>query len=135
MTVDTSAVIAVLFDEPERLEFITRITASERKLISAVSVLEATLVLESRNRDNAQDLDLFLHRADVEVVPFDVDQLALARDAFRRFGKGRHRAGLNFGDCAAYALSQLSGEPLLFKGTDFAATGVANARTQAEYRG
>lgn len=127
MTIDTSAVIAILFDEAERQEFNTRIVDAERKLISAVSVLEATIVLESRNRDNTSDLDLFLLRSGITVVPFDGDQLAFARAAFRRYGKGRHRAALNFGDCVAYALAQWSGEPLLFKGTDFAATDVASA--------
>jgi ribonuclease VapC len=96
--------------------------------MSAVSVLEASLVLESRNLEDIDDLDLFLHRASIQVVPFDIEQLALARAAFRRYGKGRHKAGLNFGDCAAYALAQWSGEPLLFKGTDFASTDVASAR-------
>jgi ribonuclease VapC len=128
VTIDTSAVIAILFDEAERQEFNTRIVDAERKLISAVSVLEATIVLESRNRDNTSDLDLFLLRSGITVVPFDGDQLAFARTAFRRFGKGRHPAALNFGDCAAYALAQWSGEPLLFKGTHFASTDVPRAR-------
>lgn len=128
MTVDTSAVIAILFDEPERLEFNTRIAEAERKLISTVSVLEATFVLESRNPDNTPDLDLYLHRSGIEVIPFDHDQLAFARVAFRRYGKGRHKASLNFGDCASYALAQWSGEPLLFKGNDFSATDVPSVR-------
>lgn len=70
------------------------------------------------------DLDQFLRRAGIEIIPFDEEQLAIARSAFRRFGKGRHKACLNFGDCAAYALAEWSGEPLLFKGNDFAATDV-----------
>lgn len=87
------------------------------------------MVLEGRRGEDAGlDLDLFLLRASVETVPFDAEQLRLARTAFRRFGKGRHAAGLNFGDCAAYALAQWSGEPLLFKGDDFAATDVDRAR-------
>ena len=109
-------------------EFALLIEQASRKQMSAVSVLEAAMVLESRNRDDSADLDMFLHKASIRVVPFDIDQLALARVAFRRYGKGRHRAGLNFGDCAAYALAQWSGEPLLFKGADFAATDVAGAR-------
>ncbi len=84
------------------------------------------MVPEGRRGDDADsDLDLFLQRASVEAVAFDEDHLVLARTAFRRFGKGRHAAGLNFGDCAAYALAQWSGEPLLFKGRDLAATDVA----------
>lgn len=129
MTLDTSAVLAVLQDENERLEFVSLIEQAPRCVISAVSVLEAAMVLEGRRGDDAgSDLDLFLQRASIETVPFDHEQLALARTAFRRFGKGRHSAGLNFGDCAAYALAQWSGEPLLFKGTDFAATDVPRAR-------
>jgi ribonuclease VapC len=125
MTLDTSAVLAVLQDEMERAEFVSLIEAASHRLISAVSVLEASMVLEGRRGDDAgADLDLFLRRASIETVAFDDEQLALARSAFRRFGKGRRPAGLNFGDCAAYALAQWSGEPLLFKGTDFAATDV-----------
>jgi ribonuclease VapC len=129
MTLDPSAVLAVLQDEPERAEFVSLIEKAPRRLISAVSVLEAAMVLEARRGEDAgSDLDLFLHRASVETVPFDDEQLIWARKAFRRFGKGRHAAGLNFGDCASYALAQWSGEPLLFKGTDFAATDVARVR-------
>jgi ribonuclease VapC len=129
VTLDTSAVIAILRDEPERAEFLLLIEQASRRVISAVSVLEAAMVLESRiGSDAGSDLDLFLRRASVEIVPFDEEQLALARAAFRLFGKGRHRAGLNFGDCASYALAEWSGEPLLFKGTDFADTDVVRAR-------
>jgi len=129
MTLDTSAVLAVLQDEPERTEFVTLIEDAPRRVISAVSVLEAAMVLEGRRGEDAgSDLDRFLLKASIQTVAFDEDQLAVARMAFRRFGKGRHRAGLNFGDCAAYALAQWSGEPLLSKGTDFAATDVARVR-------
>ena len=125
MTLDTSAILAILLNENERPEFISRIEAEERRIISAVSILEASMVLEGRRGDDAgTDLDLFLRRASIETVPFDQEQLVIARTAFRRFGKGRHVAGLNFGDCASYALAQWSGEPLLFKGADFAATDV-----------
>jgi ribonuclease VapC len=97
--------------------------------MSAVSVLEAAMVLEGRRGEDAgSDLDLFLQRAAIETVAFDREQLLLARAALPRFGKGRHPAGLTFGDCAAYALAQWSGEPLLSKGTDFAATDIAFAR-------
>jgi len=129
MTLDTSAVLAILQDEPERTEFVSLIEQAPRRLMSTVSVLEAAMVLEGRlGEDAGLDLDLFLLRASVETVPFDAEQLQLARTAFRRFGKGRHAAGLNFGDCAAYALAQWSGEPLLFKGADFAATDVDRAQ-------
>ena len=129
MTLDTSAIVAVLRDEAERTEFVSLIEAAPRRLISAVSVLEAAMVLEGRSGEDACfDLDLFLRRATIETIAFDEDQLIWARRAFGRFGKGRHAAGLNFGDCASYALAQWSGEPLLFKGTDFAATDVARVR-------
>lgn len=125
MTLDTSAILAVLLDEAERADFVSRIEQAERRLVSAVTVLEAAMVLEGRKGDDAgRDLDLFIQRASLEVVPFDDEQLNHARLAFRKFGKGRHVAGLNFGDCASYALAQWSGEPLLFKGTDFGATDV-----------
>ena len=129
MTLDTSAILAVLLDEDERSEFISLISAAPRRLISTVSVLEAAMVLEGRlGEDAGADLDTFMQRASIETVPFDDDQLVWARRAFRRYGKGRHRAGLNFGDCAAYALARWSGEALLFKGADFTATDMASAR-------
>jgi ribonuclease VapC len=129
MTLDTSAVLAVLQDESERAEFVSLIEQAARRLISAVSVLEAAMVLEGRKGDDAgSDLDQFLRRASIETVAFDGEQLMGARTAFRRFGKGRHAAGLSFGDCAAYALAQWSGEALLFKGKDFAATDVERVR-------
>ncbi len=128
MTLDTSAVLAILQDEVERIEFVSLIEKDPRRIISAVSVLEAAMVLEGRLGDDAgSDLDLFLQRSAIETVAFDGEQLMVARTAFRRFGKGRHPAGLNFGDCASYALARWSGEPLLFKGTDFTATDVAPA--------
>jgi ribonuclease VapC len=126
MVLDSSAVLAVLFDEPERRTFTLSIERDPRRLMSAANVLESALVAESRRGELAgRELDLLLHRADVLLVPVDADQVELARSAWRRFGKGRHPAGLNFGDCFAYALASASGEPLLFKGEDFALTDVA----------
>ncbi|MCX6598501.1 MAG: type II toxin-antitoxin system VapC family toxin [Acidobacteria bacterium] len=129
MTIDTSAVLAILQDEPERGEFVSLLEDAPRKVMSAVSVLEAAMVLEGRyGEDAGADLDQFLLRAAVEIVPFSEDQLRVARTAFRRFGKGRHPAGLNFGDCASFALARWSGEPLLYKGQDFTATDVPRVR-------
>ena len=129
MTLDTSAIVAVLQDEVEAAEFLALIDEAPRCLISAVSVLEAAMVLDGRRGENAgAQLDQFLRRASIEIVAFDEEQLVVARRAFLRFGKGRHKAGLNFGDCAAYALAQWSGEPLLFKGADFGATDVERVR-------
>jgi ribonuclease VapC len=126
MVLDSSAVLAVLFDEPERRAFTLSIERDPRRLMSAGNVLESALVAEARRGELAgRELDLLLHRADVQVVPVDADQVELARSAWRRFGKGRHPAGLNFGDCFAYALAAVSGEPLLFKGEDFRRTDIA----------
>ncbi len=130
MTLDTSALLAILQDEPEQEEFLAKLGMAQRGQVSAVSVLEAAMVLEGRRGEDAgSDLDLFLSRAEIEIVAFDEEQLRIARSAFRRFGKGRHRAGLSFGDCAVYALAKWSGEPLLFNGEDFSETDVLQART------
>lgn len=129
MTLDTSVVLAILQDEAEREEFVRLIEGDPRRLMSVVSILEAAMVLEGRRGEDAgADLDQFLRSASIESVPFDEEQLRLARAAYRRFGKGRHAAGLNFGDCMAYALAQWSGEPLLYKGSDFGATDVRKVR-------
>jgi ribonuclease VapC len=90
--------------------------------------VETTLVIEGRKRDAGRaDLDLFLSEAEVEIVPVTLEQVELACEAFRRYGRGRHPAGLNFGDVFAYALAKVTGEPLLFKGEDFAKTDIASA--------
>jgi ribonuclease VapC len=128
MVLDSSAVIAILFDEPERRMFTLAIERDPRRLISAGNLLECALLTEARRGEAAgRELDLLLHRAGVQTVPMDADQVELARSAWRRFGKGRHPAALNFGDCFAYALSAATGEALLFKGKDFARTDVAVA--------
>ena len=127
MVLDTSAALAILLGEPERETFVQAIAEAPVRLMSAVSGLEAALVIESRKGPaGGRELDLLLHAAEVEMVPFSSEHLALARDAWRKFGKGRHRAGLNIGDCCAYALARHSGEPLLFKGNDFAHTDIAS---------
>jgi len=120
MVVDTSALVAILNDEPERQAFIDLIANAATRLISAATLLEASIVVELRRGEHAgRELDLFLHRAKFEVVPLDADQVEIARAAFRRYGKGRHPAGLNFGDCFSYALAHSLGDTLLFKGQDF----------------
>jgi ribonuclease VapC len=125
MVIDTSALAAIFFGEPEREKFIEAITAAETRLISAASVLETGIVLESRQGEAAgREFDLFVVRVKLEIVPVDAEQTDLARSAWRKYGKGRHSAGLNFGDCFAYALAKISGEPLLAKGTDFTLTDV-----------
>jgi ribonuclease VapC len=126
MVIDTSALVAVLFDEPERKEFVRRIAEAPRRLISAATLAESSIVVEARRGEIAgRELDLFLHRADVQTVAVDEEQVLLARAAWRRYGKGRHPAGLNFGDLFSYALARASRDELLFKGDDFSKTDVA----------
>jgi ribonuclease VapC len=126
MVIDASALVAVLQDEPEAEEFRLAINDHSTRLVSAATVLEASIVLERRFGEIAgRELDLFLSRVAIEVVPVDAGQIVEARRAWRRFGKGRHAAGLNYGDLFSYALSRTTGEPLLYKGEDFARTDVA----------
>ena len=130
MVIDTSALVAILLNEPEAAAFAAAMEADSTRLLSAVSFLEAAIVIEARTgAPGARELDLILHRARVDIVPFDSEQAELARDAYRAYGKGRHPAGLNFGDCCSYALAMTSREPLLFKGDDFAKTDVEFCRT------
>lgn len=125
MVIDTSAVLAIFLGEPERRHFLELITGAEVRLISAANVLETGIVLERRRGEAAgREFDLFISRARVDIVAVDADQVETARRAWRRFGKGRHPAALNFGDCFAYALAKTSGEPLLAKGNDFHQTDI-----------
>lgn len=125
MVIDSSALIAILRKEPERAAFEDAIRLADVRLLSAVTKLEAAMVaIGLRDVAGGVEVDRLLARLAVTIVPFDDHQSDIARDAFARYGKGRHRAGLNFGDCAAYALSIAEAEPLLFKGTDFGATDV-----------
>jgi ribonuclease VapC len=101
------------------------ITQAETRWISAANTLETGIVLEARRGEAAgREFDLFLHQAKVDVVSVDAEQVELARLAWRRYGKGRHPAALNFGDCFAYALAKTLGEPLLAKGSNFGQTGL-----------
>jgi ribonuclease VapC len=125
MVLDTSAVLAILQDEPERRKFNEAIEAAETRSLSTASFVECSMIVESRyGADGVRDLDLFIAKAQVSLAPVDEEQADLARRAFRKYGKGRHPAGLNFGDCLSYALSQALQEPLLFKGSDFSQTDV-----------
>jgi ribonuclease VapC len=126
MVIDTSALAAIFFAEPERQPFLNAITSAGSRLISAASVLETGIVIEARQGEAAgREFDLFVVRANLQIVPVDAEQADLARSACRKYGKGRHPAALNFGDCFSYALAKVSGEPLLAKGTDFASTDIA----------
>ena len=126
MVIDTSAILAILQDEPERRAFNEAIEAADARRLSVVSFVELSIVIDTRfGAAGQRDLDLLLERAGVELVSVDLEQARAARRAFSRFGRGRHAAGLNFGDCFSYALAHVLGEPLLFKGDDFSRTDVA----------
>ncbi len=125
MVLDTSVLVAILFDEPDAEHFEIAIESDPTRLMSTASVLEASIVVEARlGEAGGRELDLLMHKAQIEVVAVTGEQLDMARHAFRTYGKGRHPAGLNYGDCFAYALSKTSGERLLFKGNDFSQTDV-----------
>lgn len=128
MVIDTSALLAILRDEPERRAFNEAIEATESRVMSAATFVEVSIVVEARHgAEGLRDLDLFLAKAAIEVVDVDVEQARVARTAFSRFGRGRHAAGLNYGDCFSYALASVRGEPLLYKGDDFSLTDIASA--------
>ena len=128
MVVDTSALLAIFLAEPERRQFLNAIIQGETRYVSAANVLETGIVLEARRGESAgREFDLFLHHAKLDVVPVDSDQIEIARQAWRQYGKGRHPAGLNFGDCFAYALAKVLDQSLLFKGDDFVHTDISPA--------
>lgn len=123
MIVDSSAIIAILLKEPGYERLRDRLATSEQASIGAPTVLESSMVLSARlGRAGKTLLARFLHEAEIEVVEFTADHWTVAADAFIAFGKGRHRAGLNFGDCMTYAVAKLAGQPLLCLGDDFPAT-------------
>jgi ribonuclease VapC len=126
MVVDTSALIALLSMEPESARLAVALESDATRLISAATVVEAGLVIESRYGPvGGRELDLLIAKAGLATEAVTAEQADVARDAWRRYGKGRHSAGLNFGDCFSYALAKVTGEPLLFKGDDFTHTDIA----------
>jgi ribonuclease VapC len=128
MVIDSSALLAIFLEEPDASVYVSAIVNDRRRLISAATLAEASIVaIRRREPDPIVALDTLTTRLRLVVIPVDHEQALLARDGFRRFGKGRHPAGLNFGDCFAYALAKQRGEPLLFKGNDFSQTDVAVA--------
>ncbi len=134
MILDTSALMAVLLGEPERASFIALLAEAADPLISAATLVEASIVIQAKTGDEGvADLDELLAAAAVRCVAVDSVQARAARSAFARFGKGRAPAGLNFGDCFSYALARTMDRPLLFKGDDFLHTDVtpATSHTQA----
>lgn len=125
MVIDTSALAAILQREPERRRFIEAIEAADARLMSVATFVEISIVIEARHgAEGLRDLDHFIGRAGIDLVSVEAEHGTVARGAFSRFGRGRHRAGLNYGDCFSYALAISTGEPLLFKGDDFAHTDV-----------
>lgn len=125
MIVDTSAIMAVLLDEPDGPRYRRAMAESTACRVSAATLLETAIVAEGKGGVGAGlELDRLLDLARVEIVPVTHEQATVARDAWRRFGKGNHPAALNLGDCFAYALARTAREPLLFKGRDFALTDI-----------
>jgi ribonuclease VapC len=125
MVIDSSALLAILFGEPEKRRFNEKIAADAVRMMSAASCLESAIIIDDRlGYEGARDFKMFLAEADIVVEPVTLEQAEVARDAYRRFGKGNHVAALNFGDCFAYALAKTTGEPLLFKGDDFSQTDI-----------
>lgn len=128
MIVDTSAIMAILLREPEAARFGAALSQTPGAVMSAATLVELTMVAEGRAGPPMRPvLDALLAESDIEVVPFTAEHAALAADGWRRFGRGRHPAALNLGDCFAYALSKARDEPLLFKGEDFSQTDVKAA--------
>jgi ribonuclease VapC len=129
MIVDTSALIAILFNEDDAGSYAHAIAAADTCRISAATFVEAAIVVETQTKSSGGlQLDAFLRRAGIVIEPVSAEQAHLARQGYIDFGKGRHAAGLNYGDCFSYALAKSLGEPLLFKGNDFAKTDVIAAK-------
>ncbi|MFG1404214.1 type II toxin-antitoxin system VapC family toxin [Xanthobacter sediminis] len=128
MVIDTSAIAAIFFNEPDAPSYRERIADDPVRLISAATLIEAAMVIEGRfGEAGGAELDLWLHKAEVEIIAVTTEHADQARRAWRRYGKGRHPAALNYGDCFSYALATLTGEPLLFKGDDFSQTDIETA--------
>jgi ribonuclease VapC len=123
MVIDSSALIAIILEESDASLFVSAIANSPVRLLSAATYVEASVVMmRRRNFEPVAALDNLIGQLRISIMPVDHTQALLAREAFRRFGKGRDKAGLNFGDCFSYALAKQTGEPLLFKGNDFSGT-------------
>ena len=128
MIVDTSAILAVLFDESDADQFDDAIARAPLRRMSVANYVEATIVSEGRRSSETRTtLDAYLEESGIELEEVTLEQALAARRAWRRYGKGNAPASLNFGDCFAYALAEVTGEPLLYKGRDFALTDVESA--------
>ncbi len=125
MVIDTSALLAILQDEPERRALNEAIEAADNRALSTATFVETSIVIESRyGAEGLRDLDLLIAKAKIDLIAVDAEQAHAARHAFSRFGKGRHPANLNYGDCFSYALAKVLHAPLLYKGNDFAQTDI-----------
>jgi ribonuclease VapC len=125
MVIDSSAIIAVLLGEEIAERIAAAIEKDSKRLISTFSMLEMSIVIEAKKGEaGSRELDLLIHQIQAEIISLDFNQIEIAKEAWKNFGKGRHPAGLNIGDCCSYALAKISGEPLLFKGNDFAQTDI-----------
>jgi ribonuclease VapC len=130
MILDTSAVVAILYREPEAVGFVQCIHDAEICRMSVANYVELSMVIENQlGPEGMRQAEAFFRRAGVTIEPVTIDHGDLARQAFLDFGKGRHKAGLNFGDCFAYALAKATGEALLFKGADFSQTDIQAAKS------
>jgi ribonuclease VapC len=128
MIIDTSAVLAILLDEKDAAVFAKAIEDADDRRMSAASYLEAALVVDTRGDAVAvREFDRFFQRSGINIEPVTLEQARIAREAYKDFGKGRHRAGLNFGDCLTYALARVFDQPLLYKGRDFSNTDLQSA--------
>lgn len=133
MVIDSSALIAILLGEPEAPALARAIAEDPRRLLAAVSALETAMVIEvKKGPAGGIEFDLLIHKAGIEITGMNANQVQLAREAWLRYGKGRHPARLNLGDCCAYALACYANEPLLFKGKDFTKTDVQGVRYQED---
>ncbi|MBS7701577.1 MULTISPECIES: type II toxin-antitoxin system VapC family toxin [unclassified Chelatococcus] len=128
MIIDTSAMVAILYREGEAEAFAQIIHDAEVSRISVANYVELSMVIENQlGPDGMRQAEAFIRRAGITIEPVTLEHGELARQAFLDFGKGRHKAGLNYGDCFSYALAKATGEPLLFKGNDFSQTDIATA--------
>ena len=128
MIVDTSAIVAILFNEADARTYAQAIARADSCRVSAATFVETAIVVESQTKDSgSRQVDAFFRRAGITIEPVTEEHAHLARQAFTDYGKGRHPAGLNYGDCFSYALAKATGEPLLFKGKDFSKTDLVAA--------
>lgn len=133
MIVDTSAILAILFSEPDAGDYATAIANAPSTRISAATFVEIAIVVEAQTKNSGpRQLDAFLRRANITIEAVTEEQAHIARQAYTDFGKGRHAAGLNYGDCFSYALAKVTGEPLLYKGRDFTKTDITPALSHSK---